>query len=283
MAATTNSTIDFEVSTDPFTRSFHLPATTLPVSQSTPNRRPPNARWTDVDIESMLQQLRLAKDEGNTSEGGFKCSVWTAIAHSFADPAKTSRSCETKFARLKKDYQSVKWLREASVFGWDNETCLVTAELSVWEALIKAIIINLESIFLLATVGKYRIYGSILEGEEVDASGPDSDSDEAIYARSRTSAYSTPSFESNVIDSASVTTETRTQKRHRESASALKPEKRQRVSGIGILGKMVEGTMAIADAMVAESSTNSIIKENAQSSLQGQAQARNVTLELAPI
>lgn len=288
MAATTNSATDFEVSTDPHTRSFHLPATPLPASQSTPNRRPPNARWTDIDIESMLQQLRVAKDEGNTSEGGFKGSVWTAIAHSFADPAKTSRSCETKFARLKKDYQSVKWLREASGFGWDNENCLVTAESSVWEALIKkhpektkwrtATFQFFEDIQMVLgetlVVGKYRIYGGTLEGGEVDASGPDSDSDEATYARPRTSAYSTPGFEPSVTDSASVTTETRAKKRHREPASALRPEKRQRVSEIGILRKMGGGIMAIADAMVAESSSNSIIKENAQSSLQGQAQVR---------
>jgi hypothetical protein len=113
----------------------------------TPNARQPNApsrkqkraKWSDDEITSMVLQLLQAKQDGNTSDNGFKSTVWTAIASSFADPRKNERRVvETKFARMKKDFGQIKWLRfEASGFGWDDEKSLVTAEDSVWEELEK--------------------------------------------------------------------------------------------------------------------------------------------------
>jgi hypothetical protein len=105
-----------------------------------PSRRPkraPNAKWSDDEITSMVLQLLQAKQDGNTSDNGFKSTVWTAIASSYADTRKNERRVvETKFARMKKDFGQIKWLRlEASGFGWDDEKKLVTAEDSVWEEL----------------------------------------------------------------------------------------------------------------------------------------------------
>jgi tRNA U54 and U55 pseudouridine synthase Pus10 len=88
-------------------------------------------------MTSMVSQLVQAKIDGQTSENGFKKSVWMKIASSFQDPLKkNTRVCDTKFSRMKKDYKEVlKLLKEISGFGWNSETQTVTAEDAVWEAL----------------------------------------------------------------------------------------------------------------------------------------------------
>jgi hypothetical protein len=85
----------------------------------------------------MISQLVQAKIDGETSENGFKKSVWNRIANSFEDPLKKHfRVCETKFSRMKKEFKEVKKLyKETSGFGWDEKTQLVTAEDSIWEVL----------------------------------------------------------------------------------------------------------------------------------------------------
>ena len=99
--------------------------------------RTPAAKWSHEEMTSMVSQLVQAKIDGQTSENGFKKSVWTKIASSFQDPLKkNTRVCDTKFSRMKKDYKEVrKLLKEISGFGWNSETQTVTAEDAVWEAL----------------------------------------------------------------------------------------------------------------------------------------------------
>jgi Myb/SANT-like DNA-binding domain len=106
-------------------------------SSQNERKRVPNAKWCNEEIASMVTQLMQAKKDGNTSDNGFKSTVWTTIANSFDDQRKYERRVvETKFSRMKKDFSQVKWLRfEASGFGWDDEKKLVTAEDSVWEEL----------------------------------------------------------------------------------------------------------------------------------------------------
>jgi hypothetical protein len=87
----------------------------------------------------MLEQLKTAKDEENTSENGFKSTVWAGIAASYTDPLKVPRVCESKWSRLKKDYKQVKFLREASGFGWDEVNHLPTAEPEVWAEIQKVL------------------------------------------------------------------------------------------------------------------------------------------------
>ena len=73
--------------------------------------RGPVARWSNDEVDSLVLQLKEAKDEGNTSENGFKSTVWSTIAATFTDLSKKNpRVCETKWFRLKKDYKEVKFL-----------------------------------------------------------------------------------------------------------------------------------------------------------------------------
>ena len=98
-----------------------------------------NTKWNAEEIDSMVAQLKTAKDEGNTSENGFKASVWQSISNSLADPTKLSRTCETKWSRIKKDYKEVKFLRELSGFRQDDKKCVVTIELEVQDKLRKVV------------------------------------------------------------------------------------------------------------------------------------------------
>ena len=62
-----------------------------PNAPSRKQKRALNAKWSDDEITSMVLQLLQAKQDGNTSDNGFKSTVWTAIASSFADPRKNER------------------------------------------------------------------------------------------------------------------------------------------------------------------------------------------------
>lgn len=79
--------------------------------------RAENAKWSKDDVVSMISQLQDAKVNGNTSDNGFKMSVWNSIGDSFDDPLKVGRVCQTKFSSLKGQYKEVKFLRELSGFG----------------------------------------------------------------------------------------------------------------------------------------------------------------------
>ena len=104
-----------------------------PKSKDTLSIRAPMTKWDKEDLDSMVQHLLQAKIDGNTSENEFKSTVWGAIAASFPDPRKIeARVCESKWSRMKADYKQVKFLRECSGFGWDNENFLVTAQPEVW-------------------------------------------------------------------------------------------------------------------------------------------------------
>jgi len=115
----------------PFGSSTSTPTT------GTKKARTPAAKWSNEEMTSMVSQLVQAKIDGETSENGFKKSVWTKIALSFEDPLKKNpRVCDTKFSRMKKDYKEVKKLvKEVSSFGWNSQTQTATAEATVWEAL----------------------------------------------------------------------------------------------------------------------------------------------------
>lgn len=116
---------------------FIVPESTPTKKNKTLGAKRLNAQWTGADLELMFAHLEEAKEKGNTLEGEFTASVWMALAAAYDDIAKTARSCEIKFARMKKDFEEVKWLRAASGFGWDEKTQCVTAEASVWAQLEK--------------------------------------------------------------------------------------------------------------------------------------------------
>jgi hypothetical protein len=104
------------------------------------SNRAPSAKWSNQEVARLIKQLQECKSNGQTSENGFKTSVWNSIAVTFTDPLKQAgRTCESKWTRLKKDYKEVKFLREASGFGWDSVNNLVTTEPEVWAEMAKVI------------------------------------------------------------------------------------------------------------------------------------------------
>jgi Myb/SANT-like DNA-binding domain len=107
--------------------------------------RAPNVIWSNEDIQSILTQLKEAKARGDTSENGFKPHVWKAIEQNFGDLLKKKdRVCKTKWFRVKKDYKMVKYIRELSGFGWDNNYYLPITDNSIWDTLI-----TVSSLFLI--------------------------------------------------------------------------------------------------------------------------------------
>ena len=74
----------------------------------------------------MISQLREQQALGNTSENGFKSTVWVTIGQSFpADSRKREgRVIESKWSRLKKDYKEVKFLLDCSGLGWNAQRCV---------------------------------------------------------------------------------------------------------------------------------------------------------------
>jgi hypothetical protein len=66
--------------------------------------------------------------------------------------------------------------------------------------------------------------------------------------------------------------ETRAQKRHRLS-SQVPPPKKPKTSGVGVMGKMAEGHASMAEA-IAKGSSETVSKESADSTIQGQAQEK---------
>jgi Myb/SANT-like DNA-binding domain len=63
------------------------------------------------EVDSLIDQLFQAKEDGNSAEGSFESTIWGGISDSFNDPLKKARACESKWTRLKKDYKEIKWLR----------------------------------------------------------------------------------------------------------------------------------------------------------------------------
>jgi hypothetical protein len=85
-------------------------STPTPATRKT---RTPAARWSNEEMTSMVSQLVQAKIDGETSENGFKKSVWNRIAASFEDPLKKNyHVCDTKFSRMKKEYKEVRKLHK---------------------------------------------------------------------------------------------------------------------------------------------------------------------------
>lgn len=117
-----------------FTDSPVVLSTLTPAAKATKKKREGNCHWSDAEISSLVEQLMDAKAGGLMSDSGFKQVVWQSIAKSYSDPKKNvPRMCETKWSRIKKWYLQVKFLRELSGFGWDQELCVPTAEPQLWD------------------------------------------------------------------------------------------------------------------------------------------------------
>jgi hypothetical protein len=60
--------------------------------------RAPNTKWEDADLDSLVVQLKEAKNEGKMGDNGLKNVVWGEVAASFPNPLKTERTCQTRFS-----------------------------------------------------------------------------------------------------------------------------------------------------------------------------------------
>jgi hypothetical protein len=99
---------------------------------------PSATNWTNKEVDQLVLKLKEAKANGQISNKGFKTVVWTIVATSFRDPLKkVARTCESKWARVKKAFKEVKFLRELPGFGWDGDLKLVTAEPLIWDKVAK--------------------------------------------------------------------------------------------------------------------------------------------------
>jgi hypothetical protein len=94
--------------------------------------------WSNKEIDQLVLKAKEAKASGQTSNKGFPTAVWTMVAASYSDPLKqVAKTCESKWAGVGKAFREVKFLREASGFGWDDNLKLVTAEPPFWAKVAK--------------------------------------------------------------------------------------------------------------------------------------------------
>ena len=137
--------------------------------------------------------------------------------------------------------------------------------------------------------GKYSFHGGMsfeLGAEEDLFTDLDDESriDPELQTSATASATNTRSSSPRrrFSDSAAITSgwegpsESQAQKRHRESATIqtqAPPEKKAKVSGVGVMDKISDGLQAMAEAVV-KSSLEAIPKETVDSTIQGQAQEK---------
>ncbi|ODN76325.1 hypothetical protein L198_08100 [Cryptococcus wingfieldii CBS 7118] len=94
--------------------------------------------WSDADDSTMVGVLTDAKIDGQTSDNGFKASVWTKVINAVNPPTsgkpKTVRSAKDRHGHLSRDWAVMRHLRfqNTSGWGWNDENCMVTAPDEVW-------------------------------------------------------------------------------------------------------------------------------------------------------
>ncbi|KAJ7912870.1 hypothetical protein B0H13DRAFT_1505156, partial [Mycena leptocephala] len=90
---------------------------------------------------TLITTLRKCKDDGLQSDSGWKPVTWTQCATALKDspgPVKTATKCQDHFTKsLKGAFKSVREVRGASGFGWDDGLKMVTAMPQVWDAYIE--------------------------------------------------------------------------------------------------------------------------------------------------
>ncbi|KAJ3562714.1 hypothetical protein NP233_g9400 [Leucocoprinus birnbaumii] len=100
------------------------------------------AIWTDTENAVMCHVLVEQKEKGNQSGAGWKWQVWTIVSDTLAQevmpkgPAKDATKCADHWTNLKKSFNQVERVRNASGMGWDNALKICTATEEVWKALI---------------------------------------------------------------------------------------------------------------------------------------------------
>ncbi|KAF4617343.1 hypothetical protein D9613_006439 [Agrocybe pediades] len=104
----------------------------------------PRCVWTAQDDAAMVEVLKEQKNLGNQSGAGWKSQVWTMVETALLKvsqgkgSSKTAAKCSDHWSSLKKQFLAVHALRNASGFGWDEGSNMVTASDSVWDTYLKA-------------------------------------------------------------------------------------------------------------------------------------------------
>lgn len=92
--------------------------------------------------EYWVDGLLAAQREGKKSDNNFKKEVWKELADKVNEKFKVNYSLEqlkNRYYALEKKYGVYKALREASGFGYDPTTGLVTAPDNVWDKYIQVL------------------------------------------------------------------------------------------------------------------------------------------------
>ncbi|KAJ7017916.1 hypothetical protein C8F04DRAFT_978245, partial [Mycena alexandri] len=96
--------------------------------------------WDEDADRILVTKLRECKELGMQSDSGWKPQVWNLCAEALKDtpgPPKTSQKIQDHWGKsLKAGLKSVRAVRGASGFGWDNERKMPTATAAVWDAYI---------------------------------------------------------------------------------------------------------------------------------------------------
>ncbi len=119
------------------------PAETLTQANNEKPKRSPKIAWQRKEILSLVSQLRKAKDAGYYDNDEFHESIWVPIASQFADYRKRTdmKYLKNKWARLKIEFNDVKYILGQPGFGWDDARCMIVAEPAVWSAFRKVLTI----------------------------------------------------------------------------------------------------------------------------------------------
>ncbi|KAI7953441.1 hypothetical protein MJO28_005988 [Puccinia striiformis f. sp. tritici] len=98
--------------------------------------------WTIPEQTTFLEQMAEANANGQgTDNGNLKKEAWTALSvkmkakHGFTP---TSAQIKTQKTALRRIFLDVKFLRDQSGFGWDDDLAIVTADDDVWKELLEA-------------------------------------------------------------------------------------------------------------------------------------------------
>jgi len=107
-----------------------------PIS-STAKIRVPAVSWTDEMNEALLINFNRYLCEGLQADTGWKPTVWPDIVPILEVLNKSAgrldqEKVNSKLMEWKKKYDTYRWLRDQSGFGWDSEQRLITAPDNVW-------------------------------------------------------------------------------------------------------------------------------------------------------
>ncbi|KAF5332955.1 hypothetical protein D9758_016427 [Tetrapyrgos nigripes] len=118
--------LPFFPSSRPVLLSNHPPVVTLLILMQ--------AKWSNSDVDIMIDELKNQKAQGNQSQSGWKPDTWTTVSKriiaegSQEGAEKNPKKCSDKYGTLKAQYKAVHYIRTKALgFGWDEQKQMVVA------------------------------------------------------------------------------------------------------------------------------------------------------------